>query len=52
MKILLLGVVCSLIAYLIGAMIEIMPTMNLPGFGVALTVITMGGFILFQQRKK
>lgn len=47
-----LSVVCSLVAYLIGSVIEIMPGVNLPGFGVAFTVITMESFIMFTSRKK
>ncbi len=52
MRMVIAGVICSFIAYGIGGMIEIMPTANFPGLGVALAVITMGGFILFQQRRK
>lgn len=47
-----LGLICSFIAYLIGATIEIQPSMIVPGFGVALAVITMGGFILFPKGPK
>ena len=42
--------ICSCVAYLIGAAIANEPGINLPGFGVALTVITMGIFIMVQIR--
>jgi hypothetical protein len=46
-----LSAVCSFIAYLLGTAIEIRPTVNLPGFGIALALITMGSFILFQLKR-
>lgn len=52
MKMVFLSIISSIIMYLVGSTIEIMPTVTLPGFGVALSMITMGGFILFQQNKK
>ena len=42
--------ICSSVAYLIGAAIENEPGVNLPGFGIALTIITMGIFIMVQIR--
>ncbi len=42
--------ICSCVAYLTGAAIENKPGVNLPGFGIALTIITMGIFIMVQIR--
>ncbi len=52
MGMVVLSVFCSLAAYIVGSAIEIMPGINLPGFGIALSGITMGGFLMFQLRKK
>ncbi len=52
MGMVILSVICSFAAYVIGAVIENTPGVNLPGFGVALAVITMGAFILSKSRKK
>ena len=52
MKMVFLSVISSIIMYLVGSSIEIMPTVTLPGFGVALSMITMGGFILFTSKQK
>lgn len=51
MRRVVLGVVCSFFAYLVGVVIEIQPTVNLPGFGVVLALITLGGMIIFYQKK-
>ena len=40
-----------LAAYFIGTTVELLDGVHLPGFGLTLTVITMGAFILFQLRK-
>ena len=47
----LAAAVSSLAAYVIGTAVELLDGVYLPGFGLALTVITMGAFILFQLRK-
>lgn len=47
----LAAAVSSLAAYFIGTTVELLDGVHLPGFGLALTVITMGAFILFQLRK-
>ena len=52
MGMVILSVFCSFIAYYIGGNIEVSPDKNAPGFGVALVVITMGSFIMFNLRKK
>ena len=41
----LLAVVFTFFAYVIGASIEFMPNVSLPGFGVFSALLTMGGFI-------
>lgn len=46
-----LSVICTFVAYWVGAAIEISPGINFPGFGNALAVITMGGFIMFQLKR-
>ena len=48
----LFAVICSFFAYLIGAAIEISPSVNLPGFGIVLTVLTMGSMIVFHTLGK
>ena len=48
----LLAVILSLFAYLIGSAIEISPSVNLPGFGIAALVLTMGGIISNHILKK
>lgn len=52
MKMVFLSIISSIVMYFLGSVIEIMPTVTLPGFGVTLSMITMGGFILFQQNRK
>lgn len=47
----LAAAVSSLVAYFIGTTVELLDGVHLPGFGLTLTVITMGAFILFQLRK-
>lgn len=46
----LAAVFSSFAAYVIGSVVELESGINLPGFGLALTVITMGAFILFRLR--
>ena len=47
----LAAAVSSLAAYFIGTTVELLDGVHLPGFGLTLTVITMGAFILSQLRK-
>ena len=48
----LLAVICSFFTYVIGATIEIQHNVNLPGFGILLAILTMGGFISFYALEK
>ena len=43
----LLVVACGFAAYLAGAVIEIRPGVNLPGFGLLLAVLAVGGILAF-----
>lgn len=48
----LAAVLSAFAAYVIGSVVELESGVNLPGFGLALTVITMGAFILFRMRDR
>ena len=52
MKWVFAGVLASAAAYVIGSVVELESGVNLPGFGIALTVITMGAVILFRLRDR
>ena len=47
-----LSVICTFAAYAFGVSIETNPNVYVPGFGVVLTVIVMGAFIMFQIIRK
>ncbi len=46
-----LAVICSFLAYWVGAAVSILPGVNLPGFGAALAVIVMGAFLMLEIRR-
>ena len=46
------SVICTFAAYIFGLSIESVPTNDIPGFGLALAVTVMGGFIMFQLTRK
>ena len=48
----LLAVTVTFFAYVFGAIIEFMPNINLPGFGIVSALLTMGGFISFYALEK
>ena len=48
----ILSVVCTLAAWALGTALELSDGWNIPGFGVALAVAVMGGFLLAQLTKR
>ena len=42
MGLMILSVVCSFAAYIVGTAMEMIPGVNLPGLGITLAVLAMG----------
>ena len=52
MSTVIISIVCTLAAWLAGAVLDMSPNLNAPGLPAALAVSTMGGFIMYQLKKK
>ena len=51
MGMIILSVICTFIAYLVGVVIENTPSVNVPGLGIVLALVTMGSFIMYKIDK-
>lgn len=46
------SVLCTLVMYIIGSVIEVEQGVNMPGLGLVLAVVTMGSIILHEVKKR